>query len=177
MNSDLQTQRPGAAPGSPFPFPFPEDMAEVNEAAGATCGHFAFAAALALNVIDVIKHFPGLREGKVWCSVKTIEEACRLAGIKWWDAGVGWPEHGLVIVQGLGPWMNKGVPFGARLARTHWVATHCGNVADCNATEWMPRKQWEETVLPDILREWRATGWEVKRGYAMTANNQVQPRL
>lgn len=149
---------------------FPKDMNEASEAVGAACGHFALAASLGCNVMEVVRYFPGLREGKSWCSVKTMQEALRISGTKWRMVGAGWPGAGLVIMQGLGPWMNPGVPFGARLSRTHWIAVHGVRVADANADDWLLRSHWEKIVLSEMLLRWGAEGWEVKRGYEVTQN-------
>jgi len=164
-----------SATGSASALRFPPDMAEANEAAGAACGQFAFAASLLRNVEDVLQYFPGLREGKSWCSVKTIEQALTMTGTKWQAVGAGWPGWGLAIVQGLGPWMKPGVPFGARLSRTHWVATCVSYgermIADANAPTWLTLAEWERGPLARILVRWKAEGWEVKRGYEVTLND------
>lgn len=160
--------------GSAAALKFPRDMDGASED-GAACGHFAFAASHGLLVRDVFHYFPGLREGKSWCSVRTIEQALNATGKPWRSVGAGWPVWGLVIVQALGPWMKPGVPFGARLSRTHWIATADNGalIADANADSWLPRSDWEKLVLEHMLVRWRAEGWEVKRGYEVTQNAQV----
>lgn len=173
-----ERQKSVSSTGSASALKFPSDMTEANRQVGAACGHFALAASLGSNVMDVVKYFPSLLERKSWCSVKTMEIALALTGAKWKAVGAGWPARGPMIVQGLGPWMKKGVPFAARLTRTHWIATVCTDpargrfvVADANGEDWLPFYVWETTILADMLKRWGAEGWEVKRGYEVTLND------
>jgi len=168
-----ERQKSASSIGSASALKFPEDMAEANAAVGAACGHFALAASLGLNVMDVVQNFPGLSEGKSWCSVNTMERALQTASVKWQAVGVRWPAVGVVIVQGIGSWMKPGVPFGARLSRTHWIAVKGDLVADANAARWLTRAEWGRTVLHEMLGRWRAEGWEVKRGYEVTQNVRI----
>lgn len=148
----------------------PTDSEAMWEKHRCACGHFALAVALGTNVADVVPFFPQLQEGKNWVSTKTMGDALRLARRPVFRAAGPWPKRGVVLIQGLGSWMEQNVPFVARLTRTHWVATVSSGdvrlIADVNQPDgWLRLDAWEESILRPILAQWKATGWEVNRGY------------
>lgn len=144
--------------------PFPQDADEANAALGATCGHFALAAVLGDSVMKTAKFFFDalVVKGRSWINLPMMHAALTSTGREWRSIGREWPQHGLVLIQFLGSWMNPGVPAAAACRHTHWVATAGGMVADVNAEDWLTRSAWEECV-PQLFPR-RATGWEVKRG-------------
>lgn len=147
---------------------WPLGMALAHEQHGASCGHFALAAALGVDLPEVLGFLP---DGQSWCSVRTMEDALRRTGKLWRCQGE--IRQGIMLVQGLGSWMGAGVPFAARLARTHWVAVAPSDegsgsmIADANGTHWVPIETWEQTILKTILAKWKATGWEIKAAYTI----------
>ncbi len=74
-----------------------------------------------------------------------------------------WPEgRCLVRIQWHGPWMQPGVPVGARYRQTHWVATRWHRIRgplavfDINGLHWgnggwWSLGFWEHTIVPAIL--------------------------
>lgn len=90
--------------------------------------------------------------------------ACRLS----LRQPIGWPSRGLLFIQIDGPWTQPGVPVRAAYRHTHWVSVHARHVYDINAGEaggWLPREEWERTVMLDVWSATkRATGWHVRLG-------------
>lgn len=151
-------------------YPLPTDSEAMWEKHRCACGHFALAVALECQVADVVPFFPQLAEGKNWVSTKTMGDALRLAQRPVFRSAGPWPKRGVVLIQGLGSWMRPEVPYVARLSRTHWVATVAEGglfmLADVNHPEgWLSLADWEESILKPMLDGWKATGWEVSRGY------------
>lgn len=157
-------------------FHCPADVAEHARAWGANCGPAAFAALLSLeldqvrNMIegfgDKFRGFTNLTMMRTWlmrAGFKALDP--REVGPKAIMRGVDrWPEHGLVFLQWLGPWMN-GKPQ-EQYKHTHWIAvTGCGGyVYDVNAGEWQGARQWEVQTVPELLRAHRgASGWNVRQ--------------
>jgi hypothetical protein len=146
---------------------WPMGMALAHSQHGASCGHFALAAAFGVDVPDVLRFFP---PGQGWCSVRTMEDALTRSS-RIWRPCPSVPKQGVMLVQGLGSWMKPKVPFAARLSRTHWVAVAPAEtgaaIADVNGTHWIPRELWETTILHSVLVNWKATGWAVHRSYTV----------
>jgi hypothetical protein len=160
----------------------PSDMEEMGEAFGAACGHYALAAALGVQVETVLPWFPQLEDGKRWVSKTTMEAALKAARARWRYRGQDWPRVGVVLVQGLGRWMEKQVPWVARLSRTHWIAVRRHDdiraIADVNLPgEWLTWHQWEEGVMKPILEGWKGTGWNVARSYEVRATDSGRPQI
>lgn len=155
----------GAAPG--WASHTPDDAYELAEAGHAACGHAALAAALGVSVREVLPHFIKQGEG-LWVSEKRMRGAISAAGFHWYSMGLPWPQEMSVSwLQGLGTWMNKGVPMGARNARTHWVASASDEhgemwVYDINISDWLPFQNWRWEVMSDILTAWKAKDYEVR---------------
>ena len=146
----------------------PGDAQDFAEAGHAACGHASLAAALGCQVGQVLPHFIGLGEG-LWVNEKRMKAAIEEAGFHWSEIGLPWPaEMSVAWLQGLGSWMNPGVPMGARNQRTHWIATARAEdteeqwVYDINIGDWLPRMVWRRDMLPDLLKAWKAKGYEVR---------------
>lgn len=155
----------------------PRDAYEFAEAGQAACGHASLAAALGLSVAKVMPHFLIQGEG-IWVSEKRMRTAIEAAGFHWYSMGLPWPQEMAVSwLQGLGTWMNKGVPIGARNARTHWVASAADSqgemwVYDVNIADWLPFQNWRREVMADVLTSWKAKDYEVRATLLVKPNAQ-----
>jgi len=133
---------------------------------GANCGPAAFAAALTLDVCDVMAffdHFPFRDHTDLSDMICALERCCIDH-----EVAKEVPSFGLLLVQLEGPWTAYG--YARRWAGqfTHWVAVSGDDVYDINAGAWMPERVWQEKVLAALIRQTpRATGWTVKRGIAI----------
>ncbi len=96
-----------------------------------------------------------------------MESAMTLVGAPFAKQHAHWPDAGLCLIQWTGPWSAR--PYrGSNLSQTHWVATACGFVFDVNWGSWLPKQNWEEVVLPELLlRRPSATGWEPLTAYEL----------
>lgn len=159
----------------------PDDARELAEAGHAACGHAALAAALGISVRKVLPYFIK-QGGGLWVSEKRMKSAIVSAGFYWDDIGLPWPPITAVVwLQGLGSWMNPGVPIGARNQRTHWIATGCDAegtlcVYDINLGDWVPRVVWRRDMLPDLLFAWKAKDYGVRMTLAVRPNDMDEGR-
>lgn len=159
----------------------PTDIELASQRFSASCGHAALAAILGREVCEVREAACQVFQGRGYVSAPMMENALAALRPGNWRPGIAsgreFPARGLVLVQLQGPWMEPGLPLGAQLARTHWVAVDGPRRADAwvydiNADGWIRRSTWEELILPQILEfHKRATGWYVRRCY------EVQPVL
>lgn len=157
----------------------PTDVAAANVRFGASCGHAALAAILGCEVERAWRAGQAIFAGKSWVSAPAMEQVLRDTRPGNWRVGSSerqFPVRGLALLQWDGPWMAPGLPFGAQLARTHWVAVDrvpAGEmVYDINQDGWLPRAAWELSTIPMLLAlHKRATGWHVRRTY------EVQPEF
>lgn len=160
----------------------PTDVEVAADRFHASCGHAALAAILGREVCDVWQAARHEFEGRAYVSGPAMENALSKLRPGNWRPGAArgqeFPVRGLVLMQFEGPWMARGLPLGAQLAHTHWIATVRSPenimVYDINnrGGEWMSRGPWEWETLRDLLaHQKRATGWHVRRSY------EVQPVL
>lgn len=159
----------------------PTDVQAANDSYGASCGHAALAALLGREVCDLWLSESAIFNGKSYVSAPMMEAALRdVRPGAWNPVARDFPVRGLVLIQFEGSWLRPGVPFGAALARTHWVAVESAPVGgdavqfvyDINQDGWMPRKNWQEQTFPKLLElHKRCTGWHVRCGY------EVPPKM
>lgn len=179
MKTDIDPTKRVEQLGSSALFtPFcPQDLAIMIEAGCCACGQAALAAALERDVKGVIKGFignPGL-----WVSASLMVTAAATLGFTVRKTDPFPHEKAVMLVQGLGSWMNPGVPLSARNARTHWVAT-CRTdygtpwVYDVNIGDWLPASVWESDILADILEGWKAKAWNVRTTFVLNAGSQIK---
>ncbi len=134
---------------------------------GATCGAMAFAAITRMSTALAVRYFPGLDE-KPWVNRTRMEKALKAAGRQYQRQDNSWPEHGLCLLHFRGPWTDRGYPMEI-LAHTHWIGVTSEYIYDINWNGWLPRKNWEETVLEELIAvKPRATGWEVMTSYEIS---------
>jgi hypothetical protein len=129
-----------------------------------TCGAMAFAAIARIKLESVCNYFPEL-ETRPWINRRSMERALRAAGRNFQRCDSDWPNYGLCLVHFVGPWTERAFPM-AVLAQTHWVAVHGDYVYDVNWNGWLPKDNWEEIVVEELIAaKPRATGWQVMTGY------------
>lgn len=129
-----------------------------------SCGHLAFAALARLPWEAALLFFPEVSE-KPWINRKTMERALRTIGYDYVRSPAQWPSIGLCLLHFTGPWTRRGYP-AAVLQNTHWIAVHEEYVFDVNWNGWLPRQNWEEVVLEELLtRRLMADGWVVMTSY------------
>lgn len=149
----------------------PMDVTAANEAWGANCGPAALAAALRCMVDRTAPLFPDFgRKGYV--NAGDMERALRMRSVPF--AKTGWgldPHFGVALIQIHGSWCNPGVPLGAALRRTHWVAVqhnHEGRwIYDVNADRWTTENKWLDGALADVIAATKgASGdWQYRCGF------------
>lgn len=151
----------------------PEAEAASN-AWGCNCGPAAVAAIMGMTLSEV-RPFMGEFERKSYTNPTLMWQTFDRIGRPWRKAGAVWPRFGLARIQWEGPWMQQGVPIGARYRHTHWVGswktTERGHgIFDINATYngtgWCSFEHWVESLVPHITHHVpRANGkWHVTHG-------------
>lgn len=146
-----------------------DDCERATEAWGFNCGPAALCAVLD-RTPDEVRPFMGDFEAKGYTNPTLMYAALKLAGVTAkttyrGDVPRRFPdvEHGLVRVQWGGPWMQPGVPVGARYRRTHWIAMRDGReVFDVNAMGvggWLLFEEWETALMPWLARQ-VVPGWD-----------------
>lgn len=159
----------------------PTDIDAANASLGASCGHAALAAITGREVKDVWHSARLAFEARQYVSAPAMEDALSLvvSRLNWRHGSSArvFPVRGLVLIQWEGPWMAPGLPFGAQLARTHWIAvdrTDAGEmIYDINQDGWRMTADWERATVPQIIATIkRATGaYHVRKAY------EVQPNI
>jgi hypothetical protein len=138
-----------------------EDAQRAAQAWGANCGPGAIAAVLQLTLDEVRPHLHDF-ERKRYTNPALMYFALRSLGVVWHVhmGHVDWPVYGLARVQWEGPWLEPGVPIGARYRRTHWVGTRSRHdrreIFDINCMcvgGWVSLDEWSAVVVPWLLRE------------------------
>lgn len=93
-----------------------------------------------------------------------MERALRSFGLQFKRCPNKWPKFGLCFVHWSGPWSNKHP--SEILRRTHWVAVVEDYVFDVNWAGWLPKQNWEEIIVEELLdRHALAHGWEPLTAY------------
>ena len=135
------------------------------DAFGFNCGPGAIAALLSLTPGELRPHL-GDFKAKGYMNAPMVMTALRSLGRPFSVIPDGWPRFGLVRIQFEGPWLDPGVPFGARCWHTHWVAVISEGgipqrIFDINGTcsGWLPYDEWAYELVPWLLEDKkRATG-------------------
>lgn len=138
-------------------------IAELAEL-GVSCGPAAFAALARLGLEAAIDYFPDSAQ-RAWTNRTMMRRALRAIGFDFAHTSGMWPHIGLCLLHFTGPWTRRGYP-AAVLQHTHWVAVYGEYVFDINWNGWLPRTNWEEVVIEDLLSQRiRADGWMVMTAY------------
>lgn len=136
------------------------------------CGPAALAAILGLTPAEVRTHLVGF-PGKGHMNMRDMMLALRSLGCaatNWRQSPAGLKreqgrsDFGLARVQWSGSWLRPGVPKGAAISRTHWVALRAWEgkpwVYDVNGG-WQIRPRWEAETVPLLMAEVKGCdgGW------------------
>jgi hypothetical protein len=128
-----------------------------------SCGPVAFAALGGIHRSQIDSFFPKCIK-QSWTNRSEMEQALKKLGWRFEKVADQWPRLGLCYVQWTGPWVG-GYP-AEEIKHTHWVAVIEDFVFDVNWKGWLPRENWEEVVVEDILRSHPfANGWKPKTAY------------
>jgi hypothetical protein len=131
---------------------------------GLSCGPVAFAALAQLQLETALLLFPEVRQ-QPWINRVMMERALRAVGYDYVRASNTWPLFGLCLLHFTGPWTQRGYP-AAILQNTHWVAVFGEYVFDINWNGWLPRSNWEEVIIENLLAQKAlADGWTVMTSY------------
>jgi hypothetical protein len=142
----------------------PPDIEEANERFGANCGPIALAAFSRRTVNEAMQFFGG-SNWPGYTTATTMKRAIEAMGLTCFSIPGQWPRRGLVWVELVGPWSMPGIPIGAQLAKSHWIAKDGDNYYDCNEEGWLSYDGWVTfQARPWIARIKRATDWRVRTG-------------
>lgn len=142
-----------------------EDAQRAADDWNMNCGPGALCAVSGLTPDELRPHL-GDFERKGYMNAPMVMAALRSLRLPFRVLPEGWPKLGLVRIQFEGPWLNPGVPFGARCWHTHWVAVSSEGgipqrIFDVNGTcsGWLPYDEWAYELIPWLIRDKkRATG-------------------
>lgn len=135
---------------------------------GATCGPIAFAAITGQNADAALVYFPEL-QFRPWTTRTDMQRALSQAGHRYTRQHEMWPVAGLCMVQFTGPWTERAFAQAA-LKHTHWIAVLGEYVFDINWGGWLPRENWEDVVLDELIMSRPASnGWRVLTGYELSS--------
>jgi hypothetical protein len=133
------------------------------------CGPVAFAALCGVSVADLPMYFPRSPD-RAWTNRSQMEQAIENFGWSFIKVSSGWPKLGLCFIHWSGPWTERGYAH-AILQRTHWIAVIEDYVFDVNWRGWLPKENWEDVVVPDLLQCQRnACGWMPMTSYELQIN-------
>lgn len=154
-----------------------DDAQRAYDAWGCNCGPSAIAAICGLTLDEVRPHLKGFDE-KHYTNPTMMFDALKSIGIVWSRrSDREWPAYGLARIQWEGPWTAPGVNPKWAYRQTHWVGATARTgmtgrttavVWDVNAlgngTGWCALEDWDQTLVPHILKECvpRASGgWHI----------------
>jgi hypothetical protein len=144
----------------------PEGLDTVINDGIATCGPISFSAITGCSAREALLFFPHVRE-RPWTNRTQMERALFEAGFDHECKHMKWPTTGLCLIQITGPWTERRFEQAA-LKHTHWVAVLGEYVFDINWGGWLPRKNWEEIVMDELLMySPGASGWRVHTSYEL----------
>lgn len=149
----------------------PPDVDEQHRIWRANCGPASVAAVLHKPIADVRRLIEAAQGGRFagYMHAGHLVDVLRMShlgpvqrkidqrGVRDWPVGLG-----LAVLQIDGPWCDPHVPYKARFAYTHIVASSGGGdvIYDVNAGAWLARGVWDSEVMVELVRDTkRATGW------------------
>jgi hypothetical protein len=168
MHLTAEIEKPGAL--APESLRAPTDVRLANDLFGSNCGPAALAAALSIQICDVMVIFEQFPE-RPYTTLSKMREALSNIGLHFEDSS-RMPCFGLALIQIDGPWSD--LPGSGRWSAryTHWVAVSGDQIYDINANAWTGRSDWESATLPLLIATYdRAVGWHVKRGLEILEQN------
>lgn len=131
-----------------------------------SCGPTAFAAIAGITITEAASFFPF---DTPWTNRSRMEQALKAFGWRFTKLNETWPRLGLCLIHWRGPWTDRGYAHSI-LQRTHWVAVIGDYVFDVNWRGWLPKENWEDAVVAELLlnsasRDWvPLTAYEIMLG-------------
>jgi hypothetical protein len=130
------------------------------------CGPSAFAVLAGIAEDQMESYFPN-SSSRSWTNRREMEHALHRCGMPFSRQGKAWPRLGLCLIHWKGPWTEAKFP-AAVLQRTHWVAVVEDYVFDVNWRGWLPRENWEDVVVTELIRgHANAVGWQPLTAYEL----------
>lgn len=138
-------------------------------AAWQSCGPGALAAAIRRSLADVRPRLPHERGFMSPADMKIALERC---GYRFTERARAWPDFGLAMIMFDGPWSEPGLPAGAAMSRSHWIAVnrhapHGGEIYDVNCDRVVFFDFWCRGFVYDLARQLdkgATGGWSVRMG-------------
>ena len=149
--------------------PWDIQIARINFSAN--CGPSSFAAIAKKEVCRVMQYFLHFEHFQ-GTNLTQMRAAFKEAGYHTDVKREIFPEHGVALIQLLGPWTQKHFFSRWSLTQTHWVAVHQGWIFDHIAATWMTKPEWNQDVARELVADVpHATGWAVKYGVEVNQFN------
>jgi len=149
--------------------PWDIEVARINFKAN--CGPSSFAAITKNQVCRVLQYFTHFKDHQS-TNLTEMARALRTAGYQTEVKKQAFPQHGLALIQFLGPWTERHFFSRWSLIYTHWIAIDGEWVFDHTAGKWMAVNEWTYRIAPAFVAETsRATGWAVKFGMEVSQLN------
>lgn len=139
-----------------------------------SCGPAALAAVAGRQLAEIRRHLPHERG---YMSPADMQQALESAGFVVACREFAWPTFGVACIFWDGPWSAPGLPPGAALKHSHWIAVSLhdprggGECYDVNAERVIYLDFWRRGFAHDLARhlEPRATGgWSLRRSFELT---------
>jgi hypothetical protein len=154
----------------------PEGLEDAVRSKTASCGPMSFAAITGCSARAALACFPS-PSIRLWTNRTDMERALFEAGYDYDRKQGDWPKAGLCLIQFTGPWTERGFAQAA-LKHTHWIAILGEYVFDINWGGWLPRGNWEDVVLEELLMFIpKTTGWRVLTSYELPVDTSWYRRL
>lgn len=131
-------------------------LGEIDETG---CGPGAFAAIAGIPREELKNYFPDQQEIP-WTNRRRMEQALETIGWSFIKHDNSWPRVGLCLIHWCGPWTQRGYAHSI-LQHTHWVAVVAEYVFDVNWRGWLPKQNWEDIVVDELIRR-HATAFDWK---------------
>ena len=137
------------------------------------CGQGALAALLGWQLAAVR---PRLTHENGYMSPADMRAVLERCGRSLTERPHAWPNFGLALIAFDGPWLQPGLPAGAWMRMTHWIAvdreilTGGGEIYDVNCGKAVFFESWLRYAI-DLARQLdkKATGgWQVRLGLEVT---------
>jgi hypothetical protein len=158
-----------ASKNKPTFVPWDIEVARINFKAN--CGPSAFAAITKNQVCRVLQYFPHFRDHQS-TNLTEMTNALGAAGYVTEIRKQIFPQHGLALIQFLGPWTERHFFSRWSLIHTHWIAVDGDWRFDHTTGKWMETDEWAYKIAPAFVAETsRATGWAVKFGMEVSQLN------
>jgi hypothetical protein len=151
--------------------PWDTEVARANF--GANCGPASFAAITGHEVCRSMRLFAHFEHYR-WTNLTQMRQALSGAECDFVVRRRALPQHGLALIQWLGPWTKRDFFSPWSLPYTHWVAVSGRWIFDLNSGGWQRDSLWARTTAAALIAETpRAYGWAAKYGIEVVSSNSA----